>query len=166
MIAKFLGNSWIFSMSCEIFLGIPGILVDFDDLFSWILQKIPRICWKLMDAWKNSWEIIGFWCHPVIFSQEFVLFFLYSGENLLLDATGIPRNLWIFSGWSRKFLGNSRIFSMFCEIFLGIPGILVDFDDSVSWILQKIPKICGKLMDTWENSWETIGFWCHPVIFS
>ena len=31
-------------MSCEIFLGIPGILVDFDDLFSWMLQKIPGTC--------------------------------------------------------------------------------------------------------------------------
>ena len=37
-------------MSCEIFLGIPGILVDFDDLFSWILQKIPGICGKFMDT--------------------------------------------------------------------------------------------------------------------
>ena len=26
-------------MSWGIFLGIPSILVDFDDLFSWILQK-------------------------------------------------------------------------------------------------------------------------------
>ena len=37
-------------MSWEIFPGIPSILVDFDDLFSWILQKIPGICGKLMDT--------------------------------------------------------------------------------------------------------------------
>ena len=70
------------------------------------------------------------------------------GENLLLDATKIPRNLWIFSGRSRKFLGNSRIFSISWEIFPGIPSILVDFDDLFFWVLQKIPGICGKLMDT------------------
>ena len=37
-------------MSWEIFLGIPSILVDFDDLFSWVLQKIPGICRKFMDT--------------------------------------------------------------------------------------------------------------------
>ena len=45
-----------------------------------------------------------------------------------------------FSGRSRYFLGNSRIFCMPCEIFLGIPGILVDFDDLFSWILHKNPR--------------------------
>ena len=33
-------------MSCEIFPGIPGILVDFGDLFSWILHKNPRNLWE------------------------------------------------------------------------------------------------------------------------
>ena len=37
-------------MSCEIFLGIPGILVDFDDLFLGYCTKIPGICGKSMDT--------------------------------------------------------------------------------------------------------------------
>ena len=71
-----------------------------------------------------------------------------SDENLLLDATEFPRNLWIFSGCSRYFLGNSRIFSMSWEIFPGIPGILVDFDDLFLGHCKKIPGICGNFMDT------------------
>ena len=31
-----------FNISCDIFLGIPGILVDFDDSFCWMSQKKSR----------------------------------------------------------------------------------------------------------------------------
>ena len=87
----FLGNSRIFSISCEIFLGIPGILVDFDDLFSWILHRNPR----------NLWEIYGYLRYFLGNSRIFSI----SCEIFL----GIPAIWWIlmicFLGYCTKIPG-------------------------------------------------------------
>ena len=85
-------------MSCEIFLGIPGILVDFDDLFSWILHKNPRnLCetYGYLRKFLGNYRILMPSCDIFLGIRST---FWDSGENLLLDATKIPRSLWIFSG--------------------------------------------------------------------
>ena len=127
-------------MSWEIFLGIPSMLVDFDDLFSWILHKNPRNLWVIYGYLRN------FLGNSRIFSEIFL-----GSPGILVDLDDLfswilhknPRNLWETYGYLRYFLGNSRIFSIYCEIFLGIPAIW--------WIL----RIC--FLDIAQKSQEFVG---------
>ena len=101
MFAIFPGNSRIFSMSCEMFLGIPGILVDFDDLFLGHCKKNPRKLWEiyrnflgtcgfLVDVRDISQETPGFLVCPVRCSLEFLVFWWILMIGFLGHCKKIP----------------------------------------------------------------------------
>ena len=90
-----------------------------------------------------------------------------SGLELLLRPSLFGSEAWFlfFPSFVRIFpCGRGGVFVVCCAAALHTTRGADPSSHEV--YLQTIPGICGKLMDTWENSWEIIGFWCHPVIFS